>query len=89
MAKPLTLLTHQIAKFEWTPVYHTAFLMLKDAVTQATILHYPDPAKQYIVYTDASDDACGTQLTKEHDRTEFPIAFLTYLHGHTEEMKYH
>ena len=45
MAKPLALLTHQKAKFEWTPAPHTAFLMLKDAVTQAPILHYPDPTK--------------------------------------------
>ena len=45
MAKPLTLLPHQRAKFEWTPVHYTAFSMLKDEVTQASILHYPDPAK--------------------------------------------
>ena len=45
MAKPLTLLTFQKAKFEWLPVCHTAFLMLKDAVTQSPILCYPDPAK--------------------------------------------
>ena len=29
MAKPLTLLTHQQAKFEWTSTHHTAFLTLK------------------------------------------------------------
>ena len=29
IAKPLTLLTHQRAKFEWAPVHHTAFLTLK------------------------------------------------------------
>ena len=45
MAKPLTLLTHQNAKFEWTPIYHTTFLTLKESVTQAPILHYPDPTK--------------------------------------------
>ena len=45
MAKPLTLLTHQTATFEWTPTNHTAFLMLKESVTQAPILCYPDPAK--------------------------------------------
>ena len=28
MAKPLTLLTHQKAKFEWTQIHHTAFSML-------------------------------------------------------------
>ena len=36
---------------------------------------YPDPAKWYIVYTDASDDACGAQLSQKHDGMEFPIAF--------------
>ena len=45
MAKPLRLLTCQRAKFRWTPVYHTAFLMLKNTVTQAPILCYPDPVK--------------------------------------------
>ena len=39
---------------------------------------YPDPANQYIVYTDASDNACGAQLPQEHDGMEFPIAFLSY-----------
>ena len=42
MAKPLTLLTHQRAKFKWIPVHHMAFLMLKVAVTQAPILCFPD-----------------------------------------------
>ena len=30
IAKPLTLLTHQQAKFEWTTTQHNAFLMLKE-----------------------------------------------------------
>ena len=82
MTKLLTLLTHHKAKFEWTPVHHTAFMMLKEAIIQAPIIHYPDPARRYIVYTDASDNAHGAQLSQEHDGTEFPIAFLS----HTEEM---
>ena len=49
--------------------------MLKKAVTQAPILHYPHPTKRYIVYTDTSDNACGAQ---EHDGTEFQIAFLSH-----------
>ena len=44
MGKQLSLLTHQRAKFKWMTVHHTAFLMLKNAVTQAPILCYPDPA---------------------------------------------
>ena len=58
MSKPLTLLTHQQAKFEWTPTHHTAFFTLKESVIQMSILHYPDPTKHCIVYTDTSDDAC-------------------------------
>ena len=45
IAKPLTLLTHQKAKFEWTPIHHTAFLTLKESVAQAPILCYLDPTK--------------------------------------------
>ena len=84
IAKPLTLLTHQQAKFKWTPAHHNAFLTLKESVIQAPILHYPNQKKHYIVYTDASDDACGAQLSQEHDGTEFSIAFLSYTFTDTQ-----
>ena len=45
IAKPLSLLPHQQAKFEWTPTHHNAFLSLKESVIQALILHYPNPKK--------------------------------------------
>ena len=76
------ILTQQQVKFEWTPMYHTAFLHLKEAIIQAPILYYPDPNKKYIVHTDASDDVCRAQLSQEHNKTEFPIASL--LHTFTE-----
>ena len=78
IAKPLTLLTRQQVKFDSTPTHHTAFLILKEAITQAPILCYPDPNQKYIIYTDVSDDACGAQLSQEHHSTEFPIAFLSH-----------
>ena len=53
-------------------------MKLKKSIIEAPTLHYPDPNKRYIVYTDASDDACGAQLSQEHDGTEFPIAFLSH-----------
>ena len=84
IAKPLTLLTRQQVKFEWTPVHHTGFLHLKEAIVQATILHYPNPEKKYIVYTNASDDACRTQLSQEQDGMEFPIAFLSHTFTETQ-----
>ena len=60
------------------PTHHNAFLTLKESVNQAPILHYPDPKKCYIIYTNALDDACGAQLSQEHDGMEFPIAFLSH-----------
>ena len=84
IAKPLTLLTHQQVKFDWTAIHHTAFLNLNKAIVQSPILCYPDPNKIYIIYTDASDNACGAQLLQEHNETEFPIAFLSYTFTETQ-----
>ena len=75
-------------KFDWTPTHYEAFLHLKESITQAPISHYPDPNKRYIVYTDASDDACGVQLSQEHDHTEFPIAFLLHTFLETQKMEH-
>ena len=49
IAKPLTMLTRQQVKFDWTPTHHTTFLNLKEAIIQAPILCYPDPNKKYII----------------------------------------
>ena len=78
IAKPLALLTQQQVKFEWTPAHLEAFLKFKESAIQAVILCYPNPNKRYIVYTDASDDTCGAQLSQEHDGLEFPITFLSH-----------
>ena len=84
MAKLLILLTHHKAKFEWTPAHHTTFMMLKEAIIQAPILCYPDLARRYIVYSDASDDACGAQLSQEHNGAKFLIAFLSHTFAETQ-----
>ena len=84
IAKPLTLLTRQQVKFDWTPEHHTTFLNLKEAIVQAPILHYPNPKKKYTVYTDALDDACGAQLLQEHNGTEFPVAFVSHTFAETQ-----
>ena len=69
-------------KFKWKETHHCAFMRLKDAITQAPILGYPDTTKPYVMYTDASDDACGAQLSQMRNKTEFPVAFL--LHTFTD-----
>ena len=45
IAKPLTLLTRQQVKFDWTPAHHATFLHLKEAILQAPILCYPNPPR--------------------------------------------
>ena len=84
IAKPLTLLTRQQVKFDWTLEHLEAFIHLKEAIVQAPILHYPSPNKTYIIYTDASDNACGAQLSQEHDGTKFPVAFLSHTFTETQ-----
>ena len=48
IAKPLTLLTCQQVKFDRTPLHHTTFLRLKEAIIQAPILHYPNLNKNIL-----------------------------------------
>ena len=72
-------------KFAWTSSYLTAFNTLKSTLVKAPILHYPDPSKCYIVYTDASDDACGAPLSQEHDGQELPVAFLSHTCTDTQQ----
>ena len=76
IGKPLMALTHHDMRFAWTSTHLTAFNTLKSALLEAPILHYPDPSKHFIEYTDASDDACGAQLTQ--DGQELPFAFLSH-----------
>ena len=84
IAKPLTMLTRIDVKFEWKEIHQNAFMKLKEAIIQAPILRYPDTTKPYIVNTDVSDDACGAQLSQIHDRTEFPVAFLSHTFTDTQ-----
>ena len=37
-----------------------------------------------MVYTDASDNACGAQLSQEHDEMEFPLVFLSHTFTETQ-----
>ena len=71
-------------KFKWKETHHCAFMKLKDAIIQASILRYLDTTKPYIVYMDASDDACRAQLSQMHNETEFPVAFLSHTFTDTQ-----
>ena len=84
MAKPLTLLTHHKAKFDWTPVHHTTVMMLKETIIQAPILCYPDSPRRYILYMDTPDYICGAQQPQEHNGAKFPVAFVSHTFTETQ-----
>ena len=56
------------------------FEYLKVCLTEAPILKYPNPSKQYVVFIDTSDQAAAAILTQEYtedgETKEMPIAYL-------------
>ena len=85
IVKPLTMLTRMDVKFKWKEILHCAFMKLKDAIIKAPILRYPDTTKPYIMYTDASDNACGAQLSQMHEEAKFRVAFLSHTFTDTQQ----
>jgi hypothetical protein len=77
LAKPLLLLTEKDAVFEWTEQCNQAFQTLKDLLTKAPVLAYPDFDKPLILDTDSSDVAIGATLSQIIDGVEHPISYFS------------
>lgn len=88
IAEPLVSLTKKYAKFKWNGRCQQAFDYIKDSLTVIPLLSYPDPNKEYILYTDASDTAVGACLVQPMDndddevipgvRNEKPLYYLSH-----------
>ena len=77
--RPLTQLTRKNEGFSWSTECDKCFHMLKDYLQEAPILRYPDPAADYILYTDASKYAYAGVLTQPIDGTDHPVAYTSGL----------
>ena len=77
-AAPLTELLKKDKNFEWTQKENIAFDTLKSGIVSAPILISPDPAKAYVVTTDASGFATGAILQQDHGNGLQPIAFMSH-----------
>ncbi|GFQ86474.1 retrovirus-related Pol polyprotein from transposon 17.6 [Trichonephila clavata] len=75
IARPLHRLTEHKRPFVRTEECEVAFTSLKEALTSAPILSYPDPDKQFILDTDASHANVGAVLSQEIDGQERVIAY--------------
>ncbi|GFW77832.1 hypothetical protein TNCV_3404071 [Trichonephila clavipes] len=76
IARPLHKLTEAKQKFIWTVDCNNAFNKLKDALTSAPILAYPEIGKQFILDTDASHESIGAVLSQEIDGQQRVIAYF-------------
>ena len=79
IARPLTQLTQKNEGFNWSTECDKCFHMLKDYLQEAPILRYPDPAADYILYTDASKYAYAGVLTQSINGTDHPVAYTSGL----------
>ncbi|GFV56655.1 hypothetical protein TNCV_4283181 [Trichonephila clavipes] len=77
IARPLHKLTEAKQKFIWTVDCNNAFNKLKDALTSAPILAYPEIGKQFILDTDAKHEGIGAVLSQEIYGQECVIAYFS------------
>ena len=77
IASPLTSLTRKRTKFCWTPIHQTAFNKLKELLTTAPILAYPDNNAKFILDTDASSCGLGAVLSQVQNGEEKVIAYAS------------
>ena len=75
IASPLHDLTKKGAAFLWTEECQTAFETLKQVLTEAPILAYPDFTQPFQLATDASNDAIGMVLGQKRNGKEVVIAY--------------
>ena len=70
--------------FEWTEQCQQTFDALKDALTSAPVLAYPDYSKPFILETDASLKGLGAVLSQRVDDNEIRVHMLV---GHFAHQK--
>jgi hypothetical protein len=75
---PLNKLLKKDTPFIWTDECQQAFEFLKDALTTAPILSYPNFEEPFILYTDASYQGLGAVLgQKDEEGNEHVIAYAS------------
>jgi len=64
-------------QWQWTQAGQQVFDHLEDCLVEAPILAYPDPAKDYILDTDASNHNVGAVLSQVQDGREVVVAYYS------------
>jgi len=77
LAKPLYKLTERGWIFQWTKECAEAFAALKNCLTTAPILCYPNYKEKFILDTDASREGIGAVLSQRQGEKEVVIAYAS------------
>jgi hypothetical protein len=79
ISRPLTHLTKKDQEFHWTTEQEQAFERLKTALSSERVLAYPrtDPAHEFQLHTDASDQRISAVLTQIQNGQERPISYAS------------
>ncbi len=75
VAKPLIRLTEKKVNFVWNDDHENAWLKLRELMSEAPVLAYPDKDAQFILDTDASDYGIGAVLSQVINEEEKVIAY--------------
>ena len=83
LSRPLTNLTQQSVEFQWTEKYQKSFDNLRELLTKYPIPQYPDPSKDYTLFTDASKFGYAGVLTQEYEdsgiKKYHPVCYVSGL----------
>uniref|UniRef100_A0A669CP14 ribonuclease H n=1 Tax=Oreochromis niloticus TaxID=8128 RepID=A0A669CP14_ORENI len=84
IASPLHPLTDKGQPFGWGDACAAAFAQLKEALTRAPVLAYPDARKPFIVDTDASNVGVGAVLSQQGKAGKRVVAYFSRALGRAE-----
>lgn len=88
LAAPLLQRISSKESIPWTKQCDAAFVNIKNALVNATVMRHPDLNKPFHIYTDASDYAYGAVLTQQHEDTLCPVAWIGRKMNRAEENYY-
>ena len=77
VAGPLYQLLKKETTYEWTNEQQKAFGELRQKLTEAPIVQYPDFTKPFFLYTDASLTGLGAVLAQKDGKKEHVIAYAS------------
>ena len=83
LSRPLTNLTWHSVEFQWTEKCLKSFDNLRELLTKYPILRYPDPSKDYTLFTNTSKFGYAGVLTQEYEdsgiKKYHPVCYVSGL----------